>query len=107
MTYNVTTAKCQCSQPTWTETGNGCYPESYYSSLGLTLSSSVYFEKLKYSVPGCYHFNSPLECSHLVNLCVYSMLGSGPECQFFTRANLTNFLYSDTANTFRLSALSK
>lgn len=35
------------------------------------------------------------------------MLGSGPECQFFTRANLTNFIYSDTANTFRLSALSK
>lgn len=107
MIYNATTAKCQCTNSAWTESGNGCYPESYYSSLGLTLSSSVYFERLKYSVPGCYYFNSPLECSQLVNLCIYSMLGLGPECQFFNKANLTNFLYTDTVNTFRLSTISK
>jgi hypothetical protein len=58
-------------------------------------------------VPGCFYFKSPLSCSQLVNLCIYSLLSSSPECDFFTKAAMTSYIYSESTNVYNMAASSK
>lgn len=57
-------------------------------------------------IPSCYHYKDLLSCSHLVNLCTYSLADSTTaECKFFSKATEAKpYLYDESTDSYYMPA---